>query len=110
MDSATITVNCMNGFTLHVRGNNLIAATKSSEETIPISKIQSFTFKEPRGLGAGKIVFRTAQAPTTGINLGFGIGAAFGAEKTFFFSKAALEDARRLREYVTGYEEMTSNR
>lgn len=110
MDTSNITLRCMNGFTLHARGANLIVATKRSEEIFPISKIQSFTFKEPRGIGTGKIVFRTAQAATSGINLGFGIGAAIGAEKTLFFSKKDLEDAQRIREYVTGYEEMTANR
>jgi hypothetical protein len=110
MIDSNFTLRCMNGFTLHVRGANLIVATKRSEEMFPISKIQSFSFKAPRGIGAGKIVFRTAQAATSGINLGFGIGAAFGAEKTFFFSKSDLEDARRLHEYVTSYEEMTAGR
>ena len=77
-----ITLPCSNGFTLHTDGENIVIATKKSEEVVPISRIQSFSLKEP-GLAYGKIVFTTAQAATTGINVGFGISAALGAEKTF---------------------------
>ncbi len=105
--SAQITLPCMNGFTLRADGGNLIIVTCREEESIPISKIQSFSLKEPKGLSQGQIVFKTAQAATTGLNIGFGISAALGAEKSFFFTKANLETARQLREYVTGYEART---
>lgn len=105
MDNYDITLNCMNGFTLYIKGANLIVSKKRSKETFPISKIQSFVLKEPRMLSPGSIVFRTAQAATAGISLGFGIGAAVGAEKTFFFQKTETEDAMRLRDYIIGYEE-----
>jgi len=102
-----ITLPCMNGFTLRAEGANLVVVTRREEETIPISKIQSFSMKEPKGLSQGQIVFKTAQAATTGVNLAFGISAALGAEKSFFFTKANLEAAKQLREYVTGYEART---
>lgn len=105
MSECDITLPCMNGFTLHAKGQNLIVATKRSEETFPISKIQSFALKEPRGLSQGTITFRTAQAATVGVNLGFGFGASIGAEKNFFYQKRDLEKALALRDYVTGYEE-----
>lgn len=108
MGDFSITLRCMNGFTLYIKGVNLIVATKRSEETFPISKIQSFVLKEPRTLSAGSIVFRTAQASTTGINIGLGIGVAIGAEKTFFFQKSELEAAKSLRDYIAGYEERSS--
>lgn len=102
-----ITLPCSNGFTLHTDGENIIITTKKAEEVIPISRIQSFTLKEP-GLAYGKIVFTTAQAATTGINIGFGISAALGAEKTFFYSKGDLETAKQFRDIVTNYNKSTN--
>ena len=102
-----ITLPCSNGFTLHTDGENIIITTKKAEEVIPISRIQSFTLKEP-GLAYGKIVFTTAQAATTGINIGFGISAALGAEKTFFYSKGDLETAKQFRDIVTNYDKSTN--
>lgn len=99
-----ITLPCMNGFTLLAEGGNLVIVTKKSEETIPISKILSFSLKEPRGISQGQIVFKTAQAATAGVSFGFGLSAALGAEKTFFFTKANAETAKQLRDYVTSYE------
>lgn len=97
-----ITLPCSNGFTLHTDGENIVIATKKSEEVVPISRIQSFSLKEP-GLAYGKIVFTTAQAATTGINVGFGISAALGAEKTFFYSKGDSETAKQFRDAVMNY-------
>lgn len=108
MDNPSVTVHCMNGFTLHACGSNLVVSTKRGDESFPISKIQSFALKEPRALSAGTITFQTGQANTTGINLGFGIGAALGAEKNFFFQKAELDAALQLRDYVTSYESRQS--
>lgn len=106
MDSR-ITLPCSNGFTLHTDGENIIIATKKTEEIIPISRVQSFSLKEP-GLAYGKIVFTTAQAATTGVNIGFGISAALGAEKTFFYSKGALGTAKQVRDVVMDYEKRAS--
>ena len=106
MDSR-ITLPCSNGFTLHTDGENIIIATKKTEEIIPISRVQSFSLKEP-GLAYGKIVFTTAQAATTGVNIGFGISAALGAEKTFFYSKGALGTAKQFRDVVMDYEKRAS--
>lgn len=99
-----ITLRCMNGFTMHARGGNIIVESKRKEETYPISKIQSFALKEPRALSPGTITFRTAQAASTGIGLGFGVSAAIGAEQNFFFAKADLEVALQLRDYVSTFD------
>lgn len=61
MNGSEITLHCMNGFTLYVRGGNLVVASKRKEETFPISKIQSLSLTEPRLLNPGTISFRTAQ-------------------------------------------------
>ena len=45
-----ITLRCMNGFTVHAKGSNIVVESKRKEETYPISKIQSFALKEPRAL------------------------------------------------------------
>lgn len=103
-----ITLPCMNGFTLRAEGANLVIVTRKAEETVPISKIQSFSMKEPHGLSQGQIVFKTAQAATAGVSLGFGIGAALGAEKSFFFTKANLDTANELKAYITSYEANTA--
>ena len=99
--NATITVKCSNGFTLHAAGQTLVIAKKREEETVPVSRIQSFTIKEPRGIGFGKIIFTTAQAPSAGVNIGLGVGLAIGAEKTFFYSGDEAENARALRDFVS---------
>ena len=78
-----ISVLCSNGIGLHTDGENIIIVSRKSEETIPISRVQSFTLTEPR-FGQGKIVFTTAQAATASVHLGFGVSTAVGAEKTFF--------------------------
>ena len=110
MNNYDITLRCMNGFTLYIKGTNLIVATKRSEETFPLSKIQSFELKEPLSLSPERIIFRTAQAATADINLGFGIGASLGAEKSFFYAKSERDIAIQLRDYITGYDEKDSNK
>lgn len=102
-----ITLPCSNGFTLHTDGENIIIATKKTEEIVPISRVQSFSLKEP-GLAYGKIIFTTAQAATAGVNVGFGISAALGAEKSFFFAKGDLETAKRFRDVVMNYDKRTN--
>lgn len=102
-----ITLPCSNGFTLHTDGENIIITAKKTEEVVPISRIQSFSLKEP-GLAYGKIVFTTAQAATTGVNVGFGISATLGAEKTFFFSKGDLGTAKQFRDAVMNYDKSVS--
>ncbi len=103
MNSSQIILNCSNGFTLYAKNNNLVIVNKRNEEIIPIEKIQSFSLKEPGSVKPGMIVFRTAQAASSGINVGFGIGVAIGAEKTFFFSKAEIENARKIRDCVVNF-------
>lgn len=104
MGIAEIELHCSNGFTLRAEKSNLVILVKRTEETIPISKIQSFSLKEPGAIKPGMIVFKTAQAASSGVNLGLGVGVALGAEKTFFFSKPETENALRLRDYVVNYE------
>lgn len=99
-----ITLRCMNGFTVHAKGSNIVVESKRKEETYPISKIQSFALKEPRALSPGTITFRTAQAASTGIGLGLGVSAAIGAEQNFFFAKGDLATALQLRDYVSNFE------
>jgi len=102
--SNEIVLSCMMGYTLKAIGGNLIAEKKKTQEVFPISKIQSFTLKEPTKMTNGTITFRTAQAPTAGIRLGFG-AIALDAEKTFVFDSYYVEQARSLRDYVLSYEE-----
>lgn len=99
MDNA-ITVKCSNGFTLRASGQTLVIAHKREEEAIPVSAIQSFSVKEPHGLSHGKIVFSTARSATAGVHVGWGLGLALGAEKTFFFSDDEKENAFALRDFV----------
>jgi len=96
-----IRIECSNGYTLETRGGNLVIITKKEEETIPISRIQSFSIKKP-GLAYGKITFKTAQAQSVGVAFG-GIMAGFGAEREFFYSKGDVAKAEALRDYVQNY-------
>lgn len=102
-----ITLPCSNGFTLHTDGENIIIAQKKAEEVIPISVIQSFSLKEP-GVMYGKIVFVTAQTATVGVNIGLGLSAALGAEKTFFYFKRDFELAKQFRNTVVNYNKSAS--
>lgn len=103
MDNSDITLKCMNGFTLHIKGANLIVEAKRKEDTYPISKIQSFSLKEPRAISPGSITFRTAQAASSGVSLGLGISAALGAEQNFFFTKSELNMAIQVRDYISNF-------
>lgn len=103
MDNPDITLKCMNGFTLHIKGTNLIVEAKRREDTYPISKIQSFSLKEPRAISPGTITFRTAQAASSGVSLGLGISAALGAEQNFFFTKSELNTAIQVRDYISSF-------
>ena len=103
MDNSDITLKCMNGFTLHIKGANLIVEAKRKEDTYPISKIQYFSLKEPRAISPGSITFRTAQAASSGVSLGLGISAALGAEQNFFFTKSELNTAIQIRDYVSNF-------
>ena len=49
MNNPDITLRCMNGFTVHIKAENLIVESKRKEETFPISKIQSFALKNREG-------------------------------------------------------------
>jgi hypothetical protein len=109
MTSNEIRVSCSNGFTLYARGANLVVATNRKEELFPILHIQSFSLKEAKGIGFGKIVFQNARAASAGIGVGFGITSAIGAEQGFFFTKHENENARKLRDYVSNYEQNSSN-
>lgn len=104
-----ITLPCMNGFTLQATEGNIVILSKRTSETIPISKIQSFTLKEPHGISTGSIVLNTSQAASTEVRLGLGVSAAIGAERTFFFTKANLSTAQQFHNYVTTYETKQSS-
>lgn len=83
MDNSDITLKCMNGFTLHIKGANLIVEAKRKEDTYPISKIQSFSLKEPRAISPGSITFRTAQAASSGVSLGLASAPRLVPSRTF---------------------------
>ena len=108
MSTDKLILQCSNGFTLRTDGENIVVATKKTEEVIPISSIQRFSIKEP-GLIYGKIVFQTAQSATMGVNVGFGISAALGAERTFFYLKGDFDKAKQLRDIVMNYSSPSSN-
>lgn len=100
-----ITVNCRGKNTLTARGGNLVVTHKSEEKIFPIKGIQSFSIKPPRLGSCGSITFTTAQAATSGINIGFGISAALGAEQVFLFWDEEYEAACRLRDYIVNFAE-----
>lgn len=108
MGDSDITLRCRLNYILCVNGPNLILSHKKESETIPISKIQSITLKEPGFLSDGTITLRTAQASTVDVNIGFGVALAAGAEKTFSFESDELWAAKRIRDYITSYEERQS--
>lgn len=104
MGKTEIILPCLLGFTLRTSGGNLIADGKNEQEVFPISKIQSFTLKEPKRLTRGTITFYTGQAPTAGLRIGIG-ALALGAEKTYVFETDQLPHALALRDYILSYEE-----
>ena len=99
-----ITLSCSNGFTLIAQDGNITIRTRKKDEVIPVSRIHTVTLKEPGALSPGKFIFTTAQAPSAGIGVGFGVIAAIGSEKSFFYSKADYPIATTMRDYILGYE------
>lgn len=87
----TIALKCMNGFTLHIKGANLIVKANRKEDTYPISKIQSFSLKEPRAITPGAITFRTAQAAAPCQFRPHVSAAALGAEQNFFLYEVRIK-------------------
>lgn len=102
MKTYDIILPCNNGFTLCADGANLVVKRNKTTESYPIASIQSFAIKKP-GFLEGSITFTTAQASTGSINIGYGVSAAIGAEKTFFFKRDDYDTAKDLAEYVTNY-------
>ena len=102
MKTYDVILPCSNGFTLCADGANLIVKRNKTTESYPIAGIQSFAIKKP-GFLEGSVTFTTAQASTGSINLGYGVSAAIGAEKTFFFKRDDYDTAKDLAEYVTNY-------
>ena len=102
MKTYDVILPCSNGFALCADGANLIVKRNKTTESYPIAGIQSFAIKKP-GFLEGSVTFTTAQASTGSINLGYGVSAAIGAEKTFFFKRDDYDTAKDLAEYVTNY-------
>lgn len=98
-----IIVNCQGKNTLTIRGNALVVTHKAEEQTFPIRNIQSFSVRKPGLSGCGSIVFKTAQAASFGVKLGFGIGAALGSDHAFTFWAEEYDAACRLRDYITNF-------
>lgn len=105
--SSGITLPCSGGVILRTDGENIIISGKKTEEVIPISVIQSFSLTKP-GRVHGTIEFTTAKAAAGGINIGFGITAALGVQKTFDYYKEDFEIAKQFRDTITNYTKSTS--
>ena len=97
MDS--LRLECSNGFTLVARDECICIYTKKSEEKIPCTAIKTVTVKEP-GIAFGKFIFNVDQQNTAGLHLGFGLMAAIGAERSFFFKKDDWWTAEKMRDYI----------
>ena len=98
----TITVKCSYGYMLQTSGKALLISKRRKEEVVPISSIQSFSVKLPRLFDLGTITFKTAQAASGGVHLGFGVSAASGVERNFYFSEDQKESAFLLRDFIIG--------
>ena len=95
-----ITIKCSYGYELGISGKALLIKKGRKEEVVPISNIQSFSVKIPRVLSLGTITFKTAQAASGGVHIGFGFSAAAGVERNFYFSTDQEDSAIMLRDYV----------
>lgn len=94
-----IKMECSNGFTLEARDECICVITRKKEEKIPCTSIKTVSIKDP-GLMYGKFIFNVDQQNTAGIGVGFGIVAALGAERTYFFRKDDLWKAEKMRDYI----------
>jgi len=92
-------MDCSNGFTLEARDECICIITKKREEKIPCTAIKTITLKES-GLVYGKFTFNVDQQAMGHMNVGFGIMAAIGAERSFFFFKEDADIARKMRDYI----------
>ena len=91
-----IILECSNGFTLEADDAQVTVVSGRKRETYPYVNIQSIHFAEP-GLMYGEIGFKTAEAATSSIHLGFGVSTAVGAERKFFYRKADREKALQVK-------------
>ena len=99
MSESPIRMECSNGFTLVARDESIHVVTRKQDEQIPCTSIKTVAIKEP-GLAYGKFIFNVDQQNTAGVGLGFGIIAALGAERTYFFRKDDLWKAEKMRDYI----------
>lgn len=99
MGQQVLTMECSNGFTLEARDGCICILTKKKEERIPCTSIRAITVKE-HGITYGKFTFTVDQQNTAGIRVGFGITAAIGAERNFFFRNSDAWKAREMRDYI----------
>ena len=102
-ENAVYTLNAYK-MTVYVVDGKIILQTKKQEEVIPISKIQSVSIKDPKGIGNGVITLYTAQAATSSLNVGLGVSVAGGAERMIFFYKPETETAHKICDYISNYE------
>lgn len=102
-----ITLPCSGGFVLRTDGENIIISRKKTEEVIPISVIQSFSLTKP-GRVHGTIEFTTAKTASGGVNIGFGVIAALGAQNTFYYYKEDFEIAKQFRDIIINYDKFSS--
>ena len=99
MGNQKLVMECSNGFTLEAKDECICIITRKKEEKIPCTSIKSVTVKKP-GIAFGKFIFNVDQQNTAGVSLGFGVIAALGAERAFFFKKDDLWTAEKMRDYI----------
>lgn len=101
-ENAVYTLNAYK-MTVYVADGKIILQTKKQEEAIPISKIQSVSIRDPKGLQYGVITLYTAQAATSSLNVGLGVSVAGGAERQILFAKTETETAHMVSDYISNY-------
>lgn len=104
MDNYEITVQCTFKTTLSINGTNLVVRRKDQETIYPLAKIQSFKFTEATLYnGGGIIAFKTSESADGSVYLGFGVSSSSGAEHSFGYKYKELENAKKLRDYITAH-------
>lgn len=99
MAEMTHRLECANGIILVARDGCIHIFTKRQEEQIPCAAIKTVTVKEP-GISYGKITFMVDQQNSMGVNIGFGVIAALGAERSFLYKKDDYWLAEKMRDYI----------
>ena len=102
-ENAAVVLNAYK-MTAYIVDGKLILQSKKQEEVIPLSKIQSASIRDPKGINYGVVTIYTAQANTASVGIGLGVSLSGGAQREILFTRENKDAAHQLHEYIANWE------